>query len=227
MSYLIKDLPEQEKPREKAKIYGIENLSDAELFAILLRTGTKKISVKDLAMKLLEKISASGGYTNIRLPALLEITGIGETKAITVLASIELAKRMSRKETHKRIQIKKSKDVWDNYKNYFKGATQEKFLVLFLDTKNYIQSEKILFTGTVNQSIVHPRDIFREAILNNAVKILCIHNHPTGIVIPSVEDNKTTIRLKDVGNIVGIPLIDHIIIGTQSYYSYLENGVLE
>lgn len=224
MSYLMKDLPEAEKPREKAKQYGIENLTDAELLAILLHTGTRDLSVKDLSLKILEKVEEVEGFTNLRLPALLEIKGIGEAKAITILAMVELAKRMNEGGVKKRLQIKETKDVFENYKNYFIGESQEKFLVLFLNTKNFVMNEKILFTGTANQSMVHPRDIFHEAILNNAVKILCIHNHPTGDESPSLNDKSITKRLQECGELVGIPLLDHVIIGKNSYYSFIENA---
>ena len=223
MSFLMKDMPTEEKPRERAKKIGVENLSDAELFAILLRTGTKNMSVKDLSLKILEKAKEVEGFENLRLPALLEIHGIGETKAITILSMIELSKRIQMEQKDKKIQIKETRDVWQYYHNYFKGESQEKFLVLFLDTKNYVQNKKVIFTGTANQSMVHPRDVFKEAVLNNAVKILCIHNHPTGNPEPSKSDEEVTNRLKECGNLLGISLIDHVIIGANSYYSFMEN----
>lgn len=226
MSYRIKDLPEEEKPREKAKKIGFENLSTIDLLSILLRTGTKAISVKDLSIELLNTCGGLEGLLEIRLPKLTEIKGIGETKAITLLAAIELGKRLKRKETSKQIQIKETKDVYEYYKDLFEGVTQEKFFVLFLSSKNQVIEEKTIFIGTANQSLVHPRDIFKEAILQNAVKILCVHNHPSGDTTPSKEDKEMTKRLKECGNLLGIPILDHVILSENSYYSFLERGLL-
>jgi len=224
MSYLIKDLPEEEKPREKAISSGIDTLSIVDLLSIILRTGSKNESVKDLSIRLLNKLNGVEGLKNLRLPMLTEIKGIGKTKAITLLAAIELGKRMNLTSPPLKIKITKTKDVYDYYHHLFKEDTQEKFLVLFLNTKNYVINEKIIFIGTANQSLVHPRDIFKEAILNNALKIICVHNHPTGDVTPSKSDIIVTQNLKEVGVILGIPLLDHIILGKDSYYSFLERN---
>jgi len=224
MSYLMKDLPPEEKPREKAKLYGVEFLSDAELFAILLRTGTKSLSVKELSIKILEKIKEVEGISNLRLPSLLDIHGIGETKAITILATLELSKRMSQTKPLHHFQIKQTKDVWTHFYRFFAGESQEKFLVVFLDTRHQVLNQKIVFQGTANQSLIHPRDIFKEAILNNAVKILCVHNHPTGCTLPSRQDKEVTKKLYECGSILGIPLLDHVIVSEDSYYSFLEKG---
>lgn len=224
MSFLLKDMPTSEKPRERAKMYGFAFLSEVELLAILLRCGTKNLSVKDLSLKILEKEEEVGGFDNLRLSSLLEIYGMGEAKAITILAALEFAKRRNKETVEGRRKIKETKDVWHFYQNYFEGSTQEKFLVLFLDTKNYILSEKVLFIGTVNQSMIHPRDMFREAILNNAVKILCIHNHPSGNPVPSKSDKLVTKRIKESGELLGILLLDHVVIGENSYYSFVEEN---
>jgi len=226
MSYRIKDLPEEEKPREKAKKVGFENLSLVDLLSILLRTGTKSLSVKDVSIELLNEINGLEGLQTLRLPTLTKIKGIGETKAITILAAVELGKRMKEKKLPKKIQIKETKDVYKYYQNAFVEEAQEKFFVLFLSSKNEVINEKIIFTGTANQSFVHPRDIFKEAILNNAVRILCIHNHPSGDTTPSKEDLEVTKRLKECGTLLGIPVLDHVILGRDSYYSFLEKGYL-
>ncbi len=222
----MKDLPEEEKPREKAKEKGLESLTTVELIAILLRTGTKELSVKDLSIEILKKYGGLEGFKNLRISNLMSQKGLGEVKAITLLAAIELGRRMKWQKTSFPIKITETKDVYENYHHLFLEETQEKFLVLFLDTKNFVRKEKIIFMGTANQSIVHPRDIFKEAILNNAVKIICIHNHPTGDVTPSEEDKIMTRRLEEVGKIVGIPLLDHVILGERTYYSFLEGGYL-
>ena len=223
MSYLIKDLPLDEKPREKAKKYGISSLSEAELLAILLRTGAKNISVLDLARTLLLEYQDLEGLLHARINALKKIFGMGEVKAITILAALELGRRLQEKNEKQKIQIRESKEVFKYFAHLFFHSEQEKFYVLFLDSKNYVVNQKLLFVGTANQSLVHPRDIFKEAILNNAVKILCIHNHPSGSVSPSFADEETTKRIKKIGDLMGISLVDHVIIGKDDYYSFLEN----
>lgn len=223
MSYLIKDLPKSEKPREKAKKYGFSSLSEVELLAILLRTGAKNISALDLARTLLLEYQDLEGLLHARINALKKISGMGEVKAITILAALELGKRLQEKKQNQKIQIKESKEVFKYFAHLFFYSEQEKFYVLFLDSKNYVVNQKLLFVGTANQSLVHPRDIFKEAILNNAVKILCIHNHPSGRVSPSFADEETTKRIKKIGDLMGISLVDHVIIGKDDYYSFLEN----
>ena len=223
MSYKIKELPEEERPREKAIQFGIENLSVVELLAILLQTGTKNLSVKELSVQLLDKVGGIKGLKDLRLSNLKRIKGIGNAKAITLLAAIELGKRMSFEPDKKKIQIKQTKDVYYYFAYLFRNETQEKFLVLFLDIKNYVLGKKIIFVGTASQSIVHPRDIFKEAVLNNASKIICIHNHPSGDVTPSIEDRNITLKLKEIADLMSIPLLDHVIIGKNSYYSFLES----
>ncbi len=222
----LKEYPKEEKPREKVKEKGIESLSNAELLAILLRTGTKEDSVNDFSVKILKEIGGLEGLKNLRLSKLLKIKGLGEAKAITLLAVVELGKRLELKKRKLFRKIKNTNDVFLEYQDYFYDKKQEEFLVVFLNAKNEIIGEKVIFLGTANQSLVHPRDIFREAILNNAVKIICIHNHPTGDVTPSKEDHMITKRLKETGDIIGISFLDHVIIGKNKYYSFLEGGYL-
>ena len=224
MSYLIKDLPSEEKPREKAKQHGIQSLSNAELLSILFRTGKKDKSVMDLSMEVLHKFHGLENIQDLRYASLSSIKGIGEVKALTLLAALELGKRVYFKEEQEQIHIQNSEDVYRYYHHLFDGETQEKMMCLFLNNKNYVLEKKVIFIGTVSQSPVHPRDIFREAMLNNASKIICIHNHPSGFPEPSLEDRKITAKLKKVGETIGIDLADHIIIGKSSYYSFLEHG---
>ena len=224
MSYLIKDLPEEEKPREKAKKYGFSSLSDSELLAILLRTGTKECSVIDLSRNILKEFGTIEGLLDARITSLQNILGMGEVKAITLLASLELARRIKASDQKAKRQIKESKDVYEYFVGDFFHSDQEKFYALFLDSKNYILATKLLFVGTINQSFVHPRDIFKEALLNNAVKIICVHNHPSGDVTPSAADIEVTKKLKKIGDLMNIPVIDHVIIGKDKYYSFLERN---
>ncbi len=222
----LKELPNEEKPREKAKKYGIENLTNVELLSILFRTGSKQKSIKDFCCDFFNEIGGLEGLKKVRYSSIIKISGMGEAKALTLLAAIELGKRLSGKEKKEKIKIKSTQDVFQNYEKFFENELQEKFCVLFLNNRNEVITEKIIFLGTANYSIVHPRDVFYESILNNAIKIICIHNHPTGDVTPSKEDIKITNQLKEAGQILGIPLLDHVIIGNQSYYSFLERGQL-
>ena len=223
MSYMIKDMPLDEKPREKVKKYGFSNVTDADLISILLRCGTKKKSVKELAIDVLEYIRSVPSINDLRVSSLASFNGIGEVKAITLLSAIEFGKRMSYKVQNKVVKVSNAKEVFDVYKYLFWNETQEKVMTIFLNSKNEVIDNKIVFMGTANESIIHPRDIFKEAIVLNAIKVICIHNHPSGNPYPSLEDKAITERLKEVGKIVGIPLVDHIIFGDEKYYSFLEN----
>lgn len=226
MSFKIKDLPDEEKPREKAILQGVENLTIPELMAIIIKTGTKEESAKDLGVRLYNEIGCAEGLRNLRLASLTRLKGIGKTKAISLMAAVELGKRINVNNIISLKKIHETKDVYFYYGSSFLFEEQEKLLALFLNSKNEVLKEKIIFMGTANQSIVHPRDIFKEAILNNAIKIIIVHNHPSGNVSPSLEDKKFTQKLKDAGELLSIPLLDHIIIGKNTYFSFLEQNLL-
>ena len=226
MSFKIKDLPDEEKPREKAILQGVENLTIPELIAIIIKTGTKEESAKDLGVRLYNEIGCAEGLRNLRLASLTRLKGIGKTKAISLMAAVELGKRINVNNIISLKKIHETKDVYFYYGSSFLFEEQEKLLALFLNSKNEVLKEKIIFMGTANQSIVHPRDIFKEAILNNAIKIIIVHNHPSGNVSPSLEDKKFTQKLKEAGELLSIPLLDHIIIGKNTYFSFLEQNLL-
>lgn len=226
MSFKIKELPDEEKPREKAISRGVENLTIPELIAIIIKTGTKEESAKDLGVRLYNEIGCVEGLRKLRLSNLTRLKGIGKTKAISLMAAIELGKRINVNKITSLKKIHETKDVYFYYGSYFLFEEQEKLLALFLNSKNEVIKEKIIFMGTANQSIVHPRDIFKEAILNNAIKIIIVHNHPSGNVSPSLEDKKFTKKLKEAGELLSIPILDHIIIGRNIYFSFLEQNLL-
>jgi len=227
MSYLMKDLPMMEKPREKAYQYGVESLSDAELLAVLLRTGLKSRSVVEVSFDLLGELGDIRELKRASFAKLSSINGIGKVKALTLLSAVELGNRVYRIEKPVQLQIKETGDIYRYYHEELDEEMQEKFFVLFLNSKNYVLGRKVLFIGTANQSLVHPRDIFREAILQNAVKIICVHNHPSGNPAPSQADTFFTEQLCASGKLIGIPLLDHIILGKDHYYSFLEHGKVE
>lgn len=225
MNVGIKDIPIEERPRERLINLGVENLSNEELLAILLKSGTKNTSVKVLASNILKELDSINDLKNITLESLIKIKGIKKAKACELLASIELGKRINKKINNiNQIKIVDSSSIFEYYKNILGDKKQEYFYCVYLNTKNQIIKDKLLFVGTINESLVHPREIFKEAYLLSASSIICIHNHPTGNVEPSKNDILITKQLKEVGNILGINVLDHIIIGKCEYYSFIDNG---
>lgn len=222
MTYLIKDLPEEEKPREKLKKYGVKNLTDEELIAIILRCGTKNMSVKDLAIEIKKEFKTLSDLSYIELS---KIKGVGEVKAITLLAAIELGIRSTYKED-KNIKLNRPENIYEFFKNKLIHLKQENLMAIFLDNKNKLIAYKTIFIGTINMSVSHPREIFKEAMKNSSVYIILVHNHPSGDPTPSVADLKFTNQVYKTSKIIGIPLLDHIIIGNNKYYSFYDNGDL-
>ncbi len=223
---MIRDIPVNERPREKAFKYGLQNLSDSELLSIILRTGTYSKDVKDLSLELIGICENISNFKYLTLNKLLEIKGIGKVKAIELLSVIELSKRIYSDKESISIKISCSNDVFLNYKSLFLDVKQECFYCLYLNNKNYVIERKLLFMGTINKSVVHPREIFKNAYLTSASGIICIHNHPSGDVTPSSEDKYLTKALVNIGKIQNIPILDHIIIGNDKYFSFMEKGLL-
>ena len=221
MSYLIKELPIEERPRERFKKYGVEALSNEELLSILLRTGTSNKSVKDVSIDILRKININD-LVNYDFNTLKDIKGVGEVKAITIISAIEFGKRaLSKSDLTK--QIRTGDDVYYLVKGDLENSLQEKFLVVYLDTKKFVISKKIIFVGTVNSSSITPRDVFREGVKLNSVSMILVHNHPAGSVTPSYEDIYLTNEFIKLGRMMGISIIDHLIIGKNNYYSFRED----
>lgn len=220
----FKELPNTEKPRERLVNKGKESLSNEELLSIIFKTGTKNISVKEVSCELLNLVKDIRSLKDVSINTLTSIKGIGKVKAIELLAVIELGKRIYAEVNDNDLINCTSPINIINYFNYlFKDKKQEEFYVLYLDNKKKYISKKLLFVGSINYSIVHPREIFKEAYLCSASFIICLHNHPSGDSYPSKEDDNITRKIKEIGLIHGIPLIDHIIIGKNNYYSYFEN----
>lgn len=220
---LIKNIPEFERPRERFLKFGAENLSNSELISILLNNGTKNISVKELSDSILRNINDISELKNMTLSKLKEIKGIGDVKAITLLSALELGKRVYYRKNVSKIKMNSADKIYNYMKDELYGKNQEYFYALYLDSKKNLIDKKLLFIGTINKSIVHPREIFKYAYLLSASSIICIHNHPSGDPLPSNEDVILTNNLKKIGDMQGIPVIDHIIIG-NNYYSFFENG---
>lgn len=220
---LIKNIPEFDRPRERFKKYGVENLSNNELISIILSSGTKNISVKELSSNILGKLDDISDLKDMTLNKLKQTKGIGEVKAITLLSALELGKRVYYEKNISKIKMNSADKIYNYMKDIVCNKNQEYFYALYLDSKKNLIDKKLLFIGTINKSIVHPREIFKYAYLLSASSIVCIHNHPSGDPLPSKEDMLITKHLVDIGKMQGISVIDHIIIG-NNYYSFYENG---
>ena len=228
MSYMIKDLPKEERPRERLLKYGVESLSNRELLAIVLKTGTKDYSVIDIATNILNDIKDIKNLRDIKLNKLLEFKGVGEAKAIEILSVIDLGRRifLEKEESNKKM-FNHPKKIYDSSRHLFFGKKQEYFYCFYFNSKQELIERKLLFMGTINKSIVHPREVFKEAYLLSATSIICMHNHPSGDVNPSIDDINLTKTLCKIGKIQNIPVVDHIIVGDNEYYSFYEHNILD
>lgn len=226
-SILIKDVPIDERPRERLVKYGAKNLSTDDLIAIILKTGTKDYSSKYLAYEVLKCVKSVSDLKNITLSKLISINGIGAVKAIEFLAALELGRRVYvKKELDNDLKCNSAKKIYEYFKEELSGEKQECFYCLYLNSSKKLIDKKLLFKGTLNKSLVHPREIFKEAYLSSSAYIICIHNHPSGNVIPSVDDINLTNELVKIGIMQKIPIIDHIIIGDNNYFSFYENEMI-
>lgn len=225
MSVLLKDLPKSDLPRERLIKYGVNALSNEELITILLRTGTKNLSAKALASNILAYANDISDLKNITIRELNQIKGMGSAKSTNILAALELGKRVYEEyKIEDKIKITNAIDAYRYFSNLISDDTQENFMVIYLDNANKYISHKILFKGTINQSLVHPREVIKEALLLNSNKIILMHNHPSGVNNPSISDDNVTISIIEAGSIFSIKVLDHIILGKNDYYSYQEEG---
>jgi len=225
---LIKEIPESERPRERLIKYGVNNLSNEELLAIIIKNGTKGLSAKDLAISILKKVGNIENLKDINIHSLENIKGLGLVKRIELVVLVELARR---------IYLSNSETIVKNYTNpnyifldnkyLFHGLKQEYFYVLYLDSKKNLIERKLLFMGTIDRSLIHPREVFKYAYLCSASSFICIHNHPSGCILPSEADVSITNTLKEIGALQGIFLVDHIIISDNDYFSFYDNGLME
>lgn len=221
----IKEMSEELKPRERFLKSGPEVLSEAELLAIILRTGTIKENVVEMSSRIISEFGLDNLF-DCSLKELQEIKGIGPSKAMQILAIAELVKRQS----HIKNKIKKitqAKDVYDYFKDKLQNQKQENFYILLLNTKNHIIKEEFITRGILDSAIIHPREIFRPAIKNSASKIILIHNHPSGDPTPSEEDLEITKELIEVGDKIGIKVLDHVIVGKENESESEKNRVKE
>lgn len=223
----IKDMPASERPRERLIKYGAGNLSNEDLVSIIIKTGCLGYSVRDIALIVIKRLENIGNLQELNMNYLKGIKGLGDVKIIELLASIELGKRVYLN-SHKVNSLKYNNPylVYQDNLPLFRGKKQEYFYCLYLDNKNRLIERKLLFMGTVNRSIVHPREIFKEAYLLSSSGIICMHNHPSGEILPSNEDIELTKSLVEIGKIQGINVLDHLIISDNAYYSFSEEGLI-
>ena len=225
-SLKIMDLPENERPRERLLRYGAEALSNIELLAIILRSGTTKENVLNLSNRLLISSGGLNGLLSCNAEDFMSLTGIGEAKAAQLLALSEISKRFRAYKGGEEIKITQPKDAADLLMENMRYLKQEHLNVILLNTKNVVIHIMDVSVGTLNSSIVHPREVFSEAIRKNSASIIICHNHPSGDPTPSSEDINITNRLKESGKLLGIELLDHIIIGNGCYTSLKEKGIV-
>lgn len=225
-SIKITDLPENERPREKLIRYGAESLSNSELIAIILRNGIKNENVLNLSNKLITECEGIDGLFNKTTEELMEIGGIGIAKAAQISAVTELSKRLKAFKSGNTYKISKPKDASDYVMEEMRHYKIEILKVIMLNVKNDVIATKNVSMGSLNSSIVHPREIFCEAIRKCCYSIIICHNHPSGDPTPSSEDINITHRIKECSKIIGIDLLDHIIIGNGVYVSLKEKGIV-
>lgn len=223
----LRDLPNEEKPRERLIKYGKENISNDELIEIILKSGTRKYGLKEISHNILSSVNNINELKNIEVNTLAKIDGVGMVKAIELVAAIELGRRIYLEDNYNELVYLTDPDsIIKYFHNLFNGVKQELFYVIYLDNQKKYIDKKLLFKGTVNYSLVHPREIFKEAYMLSASGIICIHNHPSGNSSPSSNDIEITKKIKDIGILHGINLIDHIIIGNGNYYSFYQDNNL-
>lgn len=220
----IKEMAELEKPRERLLNNGKENLSNEEIIAIVLRTGTKEISSKMLATKILSKFKNISELRNANISNLTTIKGMGKIKSIELIAAIELGKRVYETVPNIYKKYENVNKIYEGFKDLIKDEKQENFYALYFDTKQNLIKYKLLFKGTLNVTTVHPRDIYKEAFLLNAASFIIIHNHPSGDPLPSKPDVDLTNQINTISKIMGINFLDHIIIGQDKYFSFYEES---
>ena len=218
----IKNIIKEERPRERFIKYGVENLSNEELLAIILKNGTREYSVKTLAIKLLNSLGSLDKLKSSTINSLTKIKGIGLVKAIELLSIVELSKRINMTDINS-VKLNNSKTIFEYFKYIFENEKQEYFYAIYLDSKSKLISYKLLFKGTINTSCVHPREVFKYAVLESAYSIIVMHNHPSGDPTPSSQDIEVTKSLFKLGKIMAIPVVDHIVFGKDTYYSFYEN----
>lgn len=224
--FMIKEIPSNERPRERFIKYPIETIQTHELLAIILRTGCKDQSVLDLSKQLLYQYDTLKALGSASINDLMKLKGIGTSKAIEVLSAIELGKRVYTESFHINVTLRSPEDIFNYMKDGLELKTQEHLVALYLNTKGILIKKETLFIGSLNSSLIHPREIFKYAVLHSAASIIICHNHPSGDPTPSMQDIKITKIIHKNSIMMDIELMDHVIIGRDKYYSFKEKGMI-
>lgn len=227
MTLLIKEMHDSDRPRERLMNYGPDKLTNQELLGIIINTGNREESSITVANRIIKNMKTIRELRGLTYQELTSVKGIGEAKAITILAVIELAIRMHTHSLEEDIYIKSPDDVSDLLMEKMRYYQQEHFVVLYLSTKNMVIHQETMFKGSLNTSIVHPREVYKEAVKRSAAAIICVHNHPSGDPSPSREDIEVTRRLHECGEMIGVDFLDHIIIGSGKYISLKEMNFIK
>jgi len=217
----IKDLPKIDRPREKLEKYGVKKLTEFELLAILLGSGIKGLNVIQLSKKILDTIQKIG-IKKITLEDLLKIKGLGKAKASQILATVELGRRLR---ADKRREILSAEDVW-NLCADIRDSKKEHFAAFYIDTQNCLIERQIISIGTLNASLVHPREVFEPAVRLSASSVILVHNHPSGNCESSQDDVEITKRLTEAGKILGMEIADHVIVAKDKFLSFKERNLI-
>lgn len=221
----IRDWPIDERPRERLIRRGPESLSDAHLLAILLRTGSVGRTAVETAHQLLRRFGGLSSLTHLGISELCSMNGIGRAKAAEIMASIELGRRALAHPLSSDLRVLSSRDVYDHYYPLMRELKKEVFMMLMFDSKNRLLKETQVSTGSLSLNIVHPREVFRPAVRESAAAVILLHNHPSGDPTPSPEDQELTSRMFRAGEIMGIKVLDHIVMGDGKYYSFADHGL--
>lgn len=222
----IKDLPPRERPRERLAADGPATLSDSELLAILLRTGTRENTAVQLAEHLLVQLGGLQELPRCSMEEYKAVKGMGTAKAVTVMAAVEMAKRLANRMRAEPVTVSSPGDAAGLVMEEMRHYLREHFRVVLLDTKNKVLGIEEISIGSLNTSLVHPREVFRPAVKKACASVILVHNHPSGDPTPSREDLDVTRRLCEAGRLVGIEVIDHIVIGDGRFVSFREKGLL-
>ncbi|MFI5300162.1 MAG: DNA repair protein RadC [Polyangiales bacterium] len=226
-SLRLRELPRAERPRERLKDLGAKALSSSELLAILIGSGTSRCSALGLAQEVLER---SGGSLR-RLAAqpvaaLTAVHGLGTARAVAIHAALELGRRLAGEARDEGAPLRSPRDVWAAYASRLEDLPVEEFHVAVLDAQHRLDRDITITRGILNSSLVHPREVFREAIAERAAAIILVHNHPSGDPTPSADDRAITAQLVAAGRLLDIPVADHVVIGRGRYLSFAEGGML-
>lgn len=225
----LKELPVSERPYEKCEKYGAASLSDAELLAVIIKTGSKGERVSELANRILNYSKGKSGLIGLNyltLEDFMSIHGIGRVKAIQLLCVTELTKRMAKAHLPKNAVLNQPKEIARHYMQELRHLDCEHVVLLLLDTKCHKIKDFVISKGTVNAALAEPREIFLKAVRYGAVNIVLLHNHPSGDVSPSSADISITKKVFQAGELLGIQLVDHIIIGDNRFFSFREKGMI-